>query len=185
MTDPRLTDAQLAAEWSAQALREGRYELGFVLARIAAQAHRATQATVAVPMAGQTRDEQPRRPQANQTDLDTFRDAVERVHNAHPGGLAQGPRPQIRIVPSGSTGDTSTDQARREVADAATSILRAIDDRPSVAAGTRCAAIDLGSAMQLPCDQPIYLEHTPSESLWLHIDTSLNAHHDAVLYPAR
>lgn len=37
---PRITDAELAAQWSSQALNEGRYDLGLALARIAVQAAR-------------------------------------------------------------------------------------------------------------------------------------------------
>lgn len=68
-----LTDAELAARWGAQALTEGRYELGAALARIAQQAARAQHGVAAVPMLGATRDEEPARP----ADLDTYRAAQE------------------------------------------------------------------------------------------------------------
>lgn len=69
------TDAQRAAQWAAEALTEGRYALGEALAQLARRAdhkgaemaHRAAQremfgpGVAAVPMAGQTRDEQPAR----------------------------------------------------------------------------------------------------------------------------
>jgi len=62
--EPRPTDAQVAANWAAQALIEGRYELGRVLANIASRAHQIEQdepakELVPVPMLGPTRDEQP------------------------------------------------------------------------------------------------------------------------------
>lgn len=59
---PPMTDSQLAAYWASQALGEGRIDLGLSLARLAVQARTAEQAAepVFVPMAGQTRDEQPR-----------------------------------------------------------------------------------------------------------------------------
>jgi hypothetical protein len=70
---PRPTDAEIVARAAADALRDGRYELGAVLAGVARQAHRAAYQTAArargelfgsrttdVPLVGQTRDEQPR-----------------------------------------------------------------------------------------------------------------------------
>lgn len=56
--DPPLTDAQCCAFWAAQALQEGRIELGRALANLAAQAQRIEARMV--PMIGQTREERPR-----------------------------------------------------------------------------------------------------------------------------
>lgn len=79
--ETRPTDAEVAAQWAAEALRDGRYELGAALANIARNANRAEIATRAhdartaaheqtaaaerarmVPMLGQTREETPRTP---------------------------------------------------------------------------------------------------------------------------
>lgn len=69
MTTPNLpmTDTELAAQWSIQATREGRYELAEAVLRIAAQSYRADQQrqqqrpdAVQVPFAGTTRIERPR-----------------------------------------------------------------------------------------------------------------------------
>lgn len=58
---PPPTDAELAARWAAEALAEGRYELGAALANIARNAARAEYAAAhgarMVPMIGRTRDE--------------------------------------------------------------------------------------------------------------------------------
>lgn len=65
--EPEATDAEVAAGWAAQALAEGRYELGAALANIARNAARAERAAAhgarMVPMLGRTRDERPTEPE--------------------------------------------------------------------------------------------------------------------------
>lgn len=68
--DNRMTDAEIAAQWAAQALTEGRYDLGRALANIAAQA--AQTGARLVPMIGQTRNETPDRAQDAATELLTL-----------------------------------------------------------------------------------------------------------------
>jgi hypothetical protein len=56
-----LTDSEMATKLAAEALGEGRLDLGFALARLAVQARQAEQshAPILVPHLGSTRDEQP------------------------------------------------------------------------------------------------------------------------------
>lgn len=76
---PRPSDSEVVAGWAAEALRDGRYNLGQVLAKIASQAEqheirqRAAERMAHVPLVGQTRHEAPARdffdPRSNGTHL--------------------------------------------------------------------------------------------------------------------
>lgn len=65
LNDPNISDAEICANWSIDAVRAGRTELAEALLRIAAQAVRTPRApqvvpVVGVPYIGQTHDESPR-----------------------------------------------------------------------------------------------------------------------------
>jgi hypothetical protein len=59
--DNTATDSELLASWAIDAIGRGRLQLAEAIIRLANQARRVETATL-VPMAGQTRDEQPVRP---------------------------------------------------------------------------------------------------------------------------
>lgn len=99
LNDPQITDAEIAAQWSIDAVRAGRGELAEALLRIAAQAVRATPRApqvvpvVDVPFVGATRDETP--------------------------------RPKLRVATYGPTGNGDAD-LQREAADlASTAVMQA------------------------------------------------------------
>lgn len=143
----RYTDAELAAQWSAQALQEGRLELGLAIARIAVQAARLEAGVTAVPMLGATRDEQPARP-AEQVNPPTYQTAITNTVNR-----------ALYAVPTGPTGDGDADIERE-----------AVNTGPPPA---RCRARVERDGVNDVCGQAAFWSSTG----WHHVDISIDHHH--------
>jgi hypothetical protein len=165
----RPTDAEVVAGWAAEALRDGRYDLGKALATIAQQAERHEDrirraGAVPVPFAGATRVEHPRE--------------------------APDPRTMGRlsvINGAGPTGDGDADLAtleavaRQAMADpGATAIMArpAVLDDPGVPAppqSRRCRAQVTRDGVADECHAVAYWSNDLQR--WIHVDMGIDANH--------
>lgn len=154
-SDPR-SDAQLLADWSMEAIRIGRLQVGEAILRLAIQAYRTEQAesadqraaraernTVRVPFLGATRSETPR----------------------------------LRAVaPAGPTGNGDADLAREHAA--ATAIIPIDHNSPGI--DRRCRALDVHMGIESECHGAVYwvpAAGAVGDGYWRHVDTALdNAH---------
>lgn len=205
--EERPTDAAVAARWAAEALQDGRYELGAALANIARNANRAEQANRAhelrtqqheqtaaaerarmVPMIGQTRDEQPRdlyarlaRPVDEQAVVATpMWDAAVTppLQVVDAAGVAAVPAP---VSPAGPTGNGDADLAR----EAATEVFGA-PTSPAYGGppAAKCAGEivrDRGTErFREPCPSPLYWVAEGSNrdnGTWHHVDPQYDQLH--------
>jgi len=157
--DLSISDAEIAAQWSIDAVRAGRAELAEALLRIAAQAVRSTPPhpraskvvpVVDVPFVGATRDETP--------------------------------RPKLRVATYGPTGNGDAD-LQRESADLASTAVMAAPN----AIDRRCSFQVVKGNHYQPCHGATYWipgsigdASTPATvGRWEHVDDELNQDHHA------
>lgn len=190
--DTRPTDAEVAAQWAAEALRDGRYELGAALANIARNANRAEQANRAhddrtraheqraaaerarmVPMLGQTREEAPIR-----TPL--WDAAAQRPAELHYDGQGTPVTPPVEPVspPPAPTPPPAAAEAATEIFGAPTSPAYG---GPSA---HKCAGEiihDRGTErFREPCPSPVYWVADGSNQdngTWRHVDERYDNDH--------
>lgn len=158
------TDAETAALWAIEALREGRYNLGAALARIAAQAAIVeARPAVMVPLVGVTRPEYPR----------------------DENGRAEDDRQEAAAIAA---------ELERRHAAAVTELFPQPVDAPAdpVPQGThtaRCAAVDLSDGNgPWDCHEAIYWQpgrvgtgtELPIAARWQHLNPATDQHHQAV-----
>lgn len=170
----RPTDAERVAGYAAEALGEGRYALGQVLAKIAMQADhqdrtRAEQRTVNVPFVGATRNEVPVR------DFYEPRTAPRLVHPVTNG--------------SGPTGDGDADLEAAAIGDqlARTAVMPAPDLRPAPIApdSARCVARVTRDGVVDECHGVVYwapgqvgdASMPATAAGWRHVDPTVDEHH--------
>lgn len=198
--EPALTDAQLAARWAAEALAEGRYELGAALANIASNANRAAYQAAhgarMVPMLGQTRDERPVEPtplhdELAHTDPEALARHIEAARFRDAGETA--------VVATGPTGDGNADVpdlAFPELArEAQTEIFGAVRETDlGTPPSGRCVAViesygPGGERNTRECHEVIAWSHgyigdasTPAQRAgWRHLNPAMDEHHRPVL----
>jgi hypothetical protein len=149
INDPNVSDAEIAAQWSVDAVRAGRVELAEALMRIAAQAVRAARRTVDVPFAGHTRAEQPRNV----------------VYTRDENGV-----PAI-------VDDSAEVPGIAKQGAAVTAIMRAPSVRNSIPEGRRCEAEIRYAESTIPgmCDQGVWWNEGIGR--WLHVDGTLDENH--------
>ena len=160
LNDPQITDAEIVANWSIDAVRAGRVELAEALLRIAAQAVRSTpphprapQAVpvVDVPFVGATREETP--------------------------------RPKLRVATYGPTGNGDVDLQRESADLASTAVMQA----PPGTLDRRCTFQVVKGNHYQECHGAVYWVHgqigdtsTPAMvGRWEHVDDELNNDHHA------
>jgi hypothetical protein len=167
----RPTDAEVVAGWASDALRDGRYHLGHILAKIATQAQqhearvRAAERAVNVPLIGQTREERP------------VRDFYDPRPNGH-----------LTVINGhGPTGHGAQDLAATEVAVIAeqlqasagqTAVFARPDtlaDVPSPPNSRRCKAPVLRDGITDECHAVAYWSNDRND--WVHVDGSIDATH--------
>lgn len=151
--DTAATDAQIVTEYAVDALRAGRFNLARALTSLAARITEVPQ-----PIQGYG--------------------SSWVANHVEPAPQITPAPPTLRVVLDGPTGNGDRDLARAEAA--ATAVMA----RP-VPQSDRCAAIDPGAVVPIPCGHPIYLETRDDQGnqvdpFWLHVDPSINTHHDAV-----
>lgn len=203
--EERPTDAAVAARWAAEALQDGRYELGAALANIARNANRAEQANRAhdartddhertaaaerarmVPMLGQTREEQPRdlyarlaRPVDEQAVIATpMWDAALAPPLDAGQRMQDEPAPAPTSPPPAAVPHPAAAEAATEVFGAPTS--------PAFGgpAATKCAGEvihDRGTErFREACPSPVYWHadgSNPDNGTWRHIDPAYDNDH--------
>lgn len=154
-----MTDAEIAAEFSVQAVRAGRLELAEALLRVAMQAHRAERRpdVVDVPFAGHTRHEAPR------------------LRAAAPAG------------PTGD-GDADLRREVTQLAPAATAVIpMPTGEQISTNEGSRCVAKMLKGNVYAECHGALmWMPATAggpaapfTEAHWAHVDRALEQDHQA------
>lgn len=210
-TDQTLTDAQWAAHQALLALEDGRYRLAAAFANLAHRAELAADADrdaaggyVPVPIAGATRDEQPRAtgaPACPHGYQCAAHDGV--VRHVATGGecsygmaraLADGYLDQSHPLlwsdteaaagpfVEGPTGNGDRDLAATAAAAQTEVFPTSVPDSPA-----RCETLITAHGITEPCRQGIYWRtgrigdaSTPAQSAgWLHIDPALDADHNA------
>lgn len=188
---PDLSDAEWAARQAALALEDGRYRLAASFSALADRADHIQQLeaaapdVVAVPMAGHTRDEQPR---ATLT-ADDLQDKPDLIAAA----IADQVRAAAGQAGPFEQGQGPTGNGDRDLAEAAKASLfdPASDDTAMMAAqsaphdGRRCRAIVQRDGISDECMQGIRPVNASDRLVWVHIDPSLDDDHRAapgVLY---
>lgn len=167
----RPTDAEVVAAWAAEALRDGRYNLGKALATIAQQAElahqraRAGERVANVPFVGHTRNEMP------------VRDFYD-------------PRTSPRLVAINGAGPTGNGDADLESAAIGvqleqTAVMRAPDLTPPVPSTSRCVARVTRDGVADECYGVVYWApgqvgdaSTPATTAgWRHVDPAVDGEH--------
>jgi hypothetical protein len=169
----RPSDAEVVAGWAAEALRDGRYNLGQALAKIAMQAETHEDRirkpnAVPVPFLGPTRDEMPRDPRT----------------------MGQ---PTV-INGTGPTGNADRDLAAEEAAigrqleqqqhPGATIIMKRPESLadvtvPSAPSSARCREIVVRDGVRDECHAVAYWSN--DHNRWVHVDMTIDAHHEPVV----
>jgi hypothetical protein len=171
----RRSDAEVVAGWAAEALRDGRYNLGQCLARIAMQAEShetRRREAVDVPLVGRTRDEAPVRdfydprtapaslrlvdgpPGDGDADLEQARIALQ-LEQAHNGATMIMPSPILMSERPESLADTAI--------------------VPTPPSSARCKALVMRDNVRDDCRAVAYWSNDANR--WVHVDSSLDEHH--------
>lgn len=173
---PRKTDAEVVAGWAADALNDGRYNLGQVLAKIAMQAEQhdrrmaETRRTVNVPWAGQTRNEVPAR---------VYEDP--RTSGAHLSVInGLGPSGNGDIDLQAAAIGVQLERAGLEATAVMNRPATLADPAPVVPDSARCVARVTREGVADECHGVAYWAPGAADGTqpgWRHVDPAVDAHH--------